>query len=282
MKERYLKKQVRGWYAEAEPPADPPAPAEITIEIDGKPVTKTADDIQSLIASQAAVTQKSQQVSDILAAAAKFNMTPQEFVNQAEGSFAVIQEAIDKGLIDNEGNVLDKKPTKSTEAAPVIPGAPHLQTPEITETLSAAQKALASIQATEKRIENLERDQSHLFKMDLEKKIFEKHPALTQKDVSDVFVSAMNDPEKKGVWHHAETIATAKTAGMQSLREAHAQEFGVNLEEFDANKLKQQDSGGGAAGFAKGKKFSFRKGKRRSEDGVSPKQAMQEFLSQQK
>jgi hypothetical protein len=245
-------------------------PASITVDIDGKQVTKSAEDVQNLIAQQASATQKSQSVAAVLQTAEKYGLSPEDLVQQADGAFAVMSDLIDKGIIDNKGAIIEKK---VDPASPVIPAKdpviPKDQT-GLGSRLDLIEKSLAMLPG---RLDTIERDQTHMIRMDLQRSIQAKHSNLSDDDVSKLFSTAMND-KSKTIWQHAEGLSETKSAGVADLRKQHATEFGVNLDEFDANKLNEKDAEGGAGAVFKGKKFSFKKG----EHSVSPRQATQEFF----
>ena len=244
-------------------------PASITIDVDGVPVTKSAEDVQNLIAQQASATQKSQSVAAVLQTAEKYGLSPEDLVQQADGAFAVMSDLIDKGIIDNKGAIIEKKVDPATTVIPKDPVIPKDQT-GLGSRLDLIEKSLAMLPG---RLDTIERDQTHMIRMDLQRSIQAKHSNLSDDDVSKLFGTAMND-KSKTIWQHAEGLSETKSAGVADLRKQHAKEFGVNLDDFDANKLIEKDAEGGAGAVFKGKKFSFKKG----EESVSPRQATKEFF----
>lgn len=246
-------------------------PASIVVDIDGQQVTKSAEDVQNLIAQQASATQKSQSVAAVLQTAEKYGLSPEDLVQQADGAFAVMSDLIDKGIIDNKGAIIAKKADPGTPApADLQPaGLPKDETGMV-KRLDLIEKSLAMLPG---RLDTIERDQTHMIRMDLQRSIQAKHSNLSDDDVSKLFSTAMND-KSKTIWQHAEGLSETKSAGVADLRKQHASEFGVNLDEFDANKLNEKDAEGGAGAVFKGKKFSFKKG----DESVSPRQATMEFF----
>lgn len=248
-------------------------PANITIEIDGEKVTKSAEDVTNLIAQQASATQKTQQVASVLQAAEKYGLSPEDLVQQADGAFAVMSDLIDKGLIDNTGKIIEKKVEPGTP--PVIdPLKPVLPADDtgLVKRMETIEKSLALLPD---RLGAIERDQTHMIRMDLTDKIKTQHTNLTDDDVTKLFSIAMND-KTKTIWQHAEGLSNVKKSSVADLRKAHAEEFGVDIDKFDANKLNEKDADGGAGVLFKGKKFSFKKGEK---DSISPKQATKEYFS---
>jgi len=151
--------------------------------------------------------------------------------------------------------------------------------------LKSSDKAIASALESigtnfskfEKRLQKTEQMQHDFLRLNLQEKVLEKFPNLDEDDVSRVFGIAANDPLKKGLFEHAKAFEERKVLRNKELEKELAKKWGVNLEAFDENKLKEQGSEGGAATFFKGKKFSFKKG----ENAISPKKAMVEFFKKQ-
>jgi hypothetical protein len=248
-------------------------PAVITVEIDGQQVTKSAEDVQNLIAQQASATQKTQSVAAVLQTAEKYGLSPEDLVQQADGAFAVMSDLIDKGIIDNKGAIIEKKAGDVDPPAgdpPPAQGTLPKDETGLVKRLDLIEKSLAMLPG---RLDTIERDQTHMIRMDLQRSIQAKHSNLSDDDVTKLFSTAMGD-KSKTIWQHAESLSETKNAGVADLRKQHAEEFGINLDEFDANKLNEKDAEGGAAAVFKGKKFSFKKG----EESVSPRQATMEFF----
>jgi len=277
MKKSQHNMSAPGWYTEKDPP-DPTkdAPTSLTIEIDGKQETVTAEDVLNLRAQQASATQKTQTVAAIIQAAEKFGLSPEEYVAQADGAFGVMGNLIDGGVIDNTGNVIKPKapdvigPTLRT----VAPAAPGVSKTE--ERLANLEEVIKSIPG---ELQTLRQDQTYVIRQDLQRQIQAKHPELTDDDVSRVFGTAMNDPEKASVWQHAENFSKAKTTSVAEQRKQFAEEFGINIEQHDENLLRQKSPEGAAAHVIKGKKLSFNVSNK-DKDAITPLTAMKEHLSQ--
>jgi len=250
----------------------------IEIEIDGTKQTLTSEDVVNLKAQQASATQKSQQVASILQAAEKFGMTPEQLLTQAEGAFSVMTDLIDRKLINEKGEILSPAadPPPARPDVPVVP----LDTSTTASELKRIMTTLKGLEAIPDRLKQIENDQSFILRTGLSDKIKARHPELSDEDISRAFAAAMSDPAKKPVWDHAADLSTQKKTLQAQIRADHAKEFGINITEFDENKLMEQ-SGEGASAHFKGKKFSFRKGKRAGENSVSPMEAATEYLNRQ-
>ena len=255
------------------------APAKIEIEIDGKKQSFDAEAVTNLVAQQAGATQKTQEVKEIVDAAAKYNLTPVEYIQQTEGAFAVISKLVDSKIIDDQGNVVEKKKEKEDE---LLPGDKLLVKPLVGEerTNAIVADALKSVvDPLKEGMKILQEDNTKLIRAQLEMQVQGKHPTLSRDDISDLLVVASQDG-KKSLMDHAQEMVERKKVGKAESRAEYAKEFSINLEEFDANKLREDDPGGGAAALYEGKKFSFDSRGKHSKDKnvVSPKIASHGFV----
>jgi len=194
-----------------------------------------------------------------------------------------MSDLIGQGLIDDQGKVVVSKvpvdpPLAITPAvipptnAPLASAQPSMINEDAIGQIVA--KALDDrLTPMQKAIGELDNTQTNMIRTTLGEQIKTKHTDLNDQDISQVFAIAMKD-NTKDLFGHAEVIAAQKKETLDSYRKHYAEEFGVNLDEHDANKLWEQGPQGGAAAVFKGKKFSFKKG----ENSVSPKQAAQDFF----
>lgn len=241
----------------------------LSVEIDGAAKDFNVEDVKNLVSQQASATQKTQQVSAILKACEKFDLDPESFVGQAEGAFSVISDLIEKGLVDEQGTILQKKQGSDDINFSKKTTDKNLDFSE-GKILDLVTKALKPL--TEK-LGVLEQDQTQLTRLRINDSIKSKFKNLEDKDISQLFAIANSDRSKTLV-QHAEELSNKKVVDHSDLRKKFAKEFGVDLTDFDANKLAEQDADGGAGAMFKGKAFSFKKGK----DNVSPRKAMKDFF----
>lgn len=272
-------KENNGWYCAADAEeGDPPLPTTLEIEIDGKKQSFDAEAVTNLVAQQAGATQKTQEVKEIVDAAAKYNLTPVEYIQQTEGAFAVISKLVDSKIIDDQGNVIvvEKKGDLPAGDPPPLPK--PLVGEERTNAIVA--DALKSVvDPLKEGMKVLQEDNTKLIRAQLEMQVQGKHPTLSRDDISDLLVVASQDG-KKNLMDHAQEMVERKKVGKAESRAEYAKEFNINLEEFDANKLREDDPGGGAAALFEGKKFSFDSRGKHSKDKnvVSPKNASHGFV----
>ena len=239
----------------------------LEVEIDGEKKMFTVADVTNLISQQASATQKTQQVSSVLKACEKFGLEPDAFVDQAQGAFSVISDLIEKGLVDEKGNLVEKKGGTGIN----FPSAGNSNAlPAEDKLVGLVAKALEPII---KKLGVLEQDQTQLTRLRISDSVKGKFKNLEDTDISKLFAVAGND-RSKTLMQHAEEISKQKVKEHSNLRGEFAKEFGVDLTRFDANKLNEQSADGGAGALFQGKKFSFKK----KEGAITPKEATAEYL----
>ena len=259
------------------------------IEVDGKDYS--IEDVQNLVKLGASATQKMQEVAGIKAAAEKYGVDIETYLGQAEGAFGVMSQLIADKVIDEKGDriktVPAKEPAKDDSDGGVdldklfnLPGGDTSGLKGADKITAIIAKALGpqldAMKQLGDRVAAVDKTQGDMIRLNLEEKVTTKFPNLKSSDVSQVFGAAMQD-RSKSLWEHAEAASKAKASDVNLLRGEHAKEFGVNLEKFDENKLKEQEAGGGAGVLFKGKKFSFNP-KKGDEETVSPRQAAAEYI----
>lgn len=238
----------------------------------------TPSDVENLLSDVSKAAQKQEQLSGVLATCEKYGITPEDFVQNAEGAFAALNSLIKEGVVDEHGNPKAKEPPKKEEKSDEGGLDKDLdegggKKPPGKD--AAVMKALDGIKGDlDKRLAGIEETQTGLIKQNFQDRLMRKHDGLTLDDTEAIFATAMND-RTKTLWQHAEDYMGGKKLKDAELRKKYATEFGVNLEEFDANKLDEADGKGGAAIIAEGKKFSFKK---KGDKFVSPLKASQEYM----
>ncbi len=265
-------------------------PASIEIELEGgEKKTMSAEDVGNLYAQQAGATKATQTAAEVVAAAKKYNLSVEDYVSHAEGAFAIGAKLVEDGIIDEQGEIIEKKkpePGKKITVAPKLDeqvAGLDAETIANLKTLGTVTKALEGVN---ERMGSLEEDQASLIRGNLQGALKTKHKELNDDDCSKIFGISMED-RKKSLWDHAKDFVVKKKVATGETRATYAKEFGIeNLEEWDANKLKEQDTGGGAAMLVEGKKVMFGSRKARlgkkDADVVTPKAAMIEYMRKQK
>lgn len=255
----------------------------ITVRIGEESKTLTADDVKGLLEKEASVTQKAQSVAEVMKAADRYGLTPEEFLLQSEGAFRTMANLMDHGVIDKTGKIItESKPkdegakNRGNQSLGGNQGGSGNQTDDV---LSIVKQAMGDVLGpVTKRMEQLESDQDNLIRLDFERQLMKAHPNLDKDDVSRIFATASHD-RKKTLFDHAADYAADKDKKLNSMKAEWAKEMGIDLEQ--ANRLKEMGSEGGASALIKGKKVKFGASSK-DPNVVSPLKAAREFLARQR
>jgi hypothetical protein len=238
----------------------------------------TSNDVQNMLTQLHGNTQTVQKVGNILAACERYGLDPEQFLAQAEGAWTVVGNLVQDGVIDRQGKLVKKTPSRDEfSGGGNVPTDDQNLTPDAKFLKETLGQVRATMEGFGSKMKEMEEVQTSMLRNSFHERIKSAHRELSDDDVSRVFALAMRD-KTKTLFQHAQAAAIHKRGIMAELRKAHAEEFGVNLDEFDQNKLHMQDPKGAAVARFGGKKFSFKKGK----DAVTPKEAMLEYFKQVK
>jgi len=249
-----------------------------------------ADDVKNLFDQNSDLTKKTEDLANVSKAIERYGTDPDTYLSNAEAAFGVMTELIGKGVIDDKGNVIKGKTAGDGSGSGDNSGGDFSQGSNQDDIFKGdkVSKIVAKVVETKlgglvKQVEELTSGQAGLFRTQLKTTIQGKFPSFSNEDVSRLFGIASANPGKD-LWTHAEEMAEKKKTGEQSSREKYAKEFGVNLESFDENQLREQNADGGSVALFPGKDFKFSKRARRlgAKDSVSPKEAMIAHMKAQK
>jgi hypothetical protein len=217
----------------------------------------------------------------------KYNLDPEGLVANADGAFALVSKLIEEGVIDASGKILVKKggelkePDKHRDSGDLdLDALLKGDTKGLTGDAKLAAIVAKAIEPTMKNlgrtIDEITTVQTGMLRNQWENRILKDYPNLTTDDVRKVFSEAAVKP-KMGLLEIAKGISDTKSTEGEALRKKHAAEFGINLEEFDANKLGEKGSAGGAAVMFQGKGFTLSK-RRVGKDLLDPSKATKEYF----
>jgi len=261
------------------------------------------EDVQKIVSGRdemaerlTAITGESAKLKVVKDFMTKFNLDPETLVANADGAFSLVNQLIEDGVIDTSGKVLvrkgepEKKVPKGDEGkdddstlGDILKGLSDTKGLKGEDKIAAiVAKAIAAdptLRTAMKGIEEVTMVQTNMLRSQWENKFIGAYPNLTTDDVRRVFSEAAQRP-KEGLMEIAKGVSEAKSKVEGELRKKIAAEFGVNLEEFDANKLKEKGSAGGAAVMFQGKGFTLSK-RRENKDRIDPEKATREYLRKQ-
>lgn len=260
-------------------PAKGNAATSMTMDIDGEQKTFTPEDVKNLVAQQASATQKTQDVAAIIKLAAKHEIPVTDFANQVDGLFGRVSELMEKGIIDENGELIASKPTPG---APVIPDNPpvdfgNIADAKLEQVVQAALKPMQdSVAKMQEGYDKIQSNSAMFLKTQVRGEIQKAHDGLSDQDADNIIERSLNDTSKT-LDQHIEKYKTTKKDYDTSQAEFYAKEYGLvkdgaDFNKWNENRLQEQDSkGGGFAGLVKGLKLSFKKG----EGNIDPRKAME-------
>lgn len=248
-------------------------------------------DVENLISQVSSFTEKQSELSDVLATCEKYGITPKDFVLNAEGAFAAMNELIKQGVVNERGELVQKAnpktPPKDDDDGDEDEGKNLLELLKGkkgekeggSKAMDVIQKALQPLTKTfEDKLSELESLQTSLIRQSFADRLIRKYggDGLTEADTDIIFEKAMKD-RSKDLDQHTKAFLEEKKNVHQKQREDFAKEFGIDLKKHDENKLKEKGGGPGGGVFPQfeGKKFSLR---HKGEGFVSPRAAATEYF----
>ncbi len=252
-----------------------------TLEIDGKQYG--VDDIKNLQAQQASATQKTQEVAAIKKHIDGLGLTVEEYVAESERVYGGVAELVRDGIIDEkliavpvvEDPNKGKGPAQPFDWGNMGGGGGNDVKPD------AGSKAMESINTQLKgqneTIKQLQENNAMLLRVSIAGQIVRDNEDLSQAD-AEYIIDASTSDSSKSMSDHIAAYKDRRSKVNSDQEVKFAKKFGINIEEFNANQLKEQNAKGGAGGTFQGKKFMFGRRKKKGDDSVTPKNAMISFI----
>jgi len=268
----------------------------IQIQVGGETKTFTPQEIATVLEKAGNLERTVEQLSGFQKVITQYGIGPDEYLRNSEAAFAIANSLIEQGIIDQQGNIIKKGPGDQPkgESFKFTPGGDaggggNKQLEVIANTLTKLTQQVTS----------LEEGQSNIYRRNIKRDVQATYPNLEDEDISKLLATAQRD-RSKGFWAHAEELSKQKEVTTKQMEKTHVKstiealvKAGIipegkvdlsKLDEFDLNKLKEQDPSGGAPVW-EGKKFIF--GSRRRKLGShgtdvakfsSPAEAMHELF----
>ena len=268
----------------------PGAGDSITVNIDGEDKQFTPAELTTAINKTGALEKTVSNLSGFQKVLTRYGIGAEEYLQNSESALALANALIEKGVIDQQGNIIEKKPDSGTPPVKsIIPGVPDTGVAKKIGTIEKALLALGS------KMETIQEGQSSLYRRNVAADVRDAHPNLDDSDVSKLLATASAD-KSKDFWEHAEAASKAKAATVATQTNAIAKTTietlvkagiikadAVDMDKFDLNTLQEQDPSGGAPVY-EGKKFMFGSRMRRlgkkAKGFVAPSESMKEMLDQ--
>lgn len=236
--------------------------ASVVVEIDGKQHTLTEEALKGLVGKGDEYSRLKDQVTPFQNVLTKYGVDAKDYISNAEASFALANTLIEKGIIDQQGNILEKK-AAPTAVTPITFGGGGNRD-------SGADKAiLDALAKVTERLDTVESGQSQIWQKTLEADVKAAYSNLNGGDVTKILAKAKAD-RSKSFWGHAATMSQEKASVEKEEKTGTAKEViallvkagivpdgQIDLATLDLDKLKEQDLATKPSAFA-GKKFVFK------------------------
>jgi hypothetical protein len=265
--------------------------AGVEIEIGGEKRKLTAEDVKAMATKVAELEEARKKLEPFVQTLGRYGIDTEEYLRNSEASFVVMNQLIEKGVIDEQGNLVEKK--GGQQAAPV-PQVPNVDgSGKLPREMQVVLNALGKV--TE-RLDTLEESQSVIYRRNLEADVQSKFSNLESEDVTKLLAKAKAD-RGKSLWEHAKVMSEEKEGRKAQEKTTLAKEvLGVlikagivpegklDLEKLDLSALAKKDSKNDPPSY-EGKKFLFSNRKKVLKDrGVdvskfsNPADAMKELV----
>ena len=250
----------------------------VMLEIDGKQFG--VDDVKNLQAQQASATQKTQEVAAIKKHIDGLGMTVDDYVSEAERVYGGVAELVRNGIIDEKLTAVPiaQDPIKQKDDTQPFDwgnmGGGNDVKPDV--STKAMESINTQLKGQNETIKQLQENNAMLLRVSIAGQIVRDNEDLSQADAEYIIDASTSNPNKS-MSDHIVAYKDRRSKVNSDQEAKFAEKYNINIEDFNANKLKEQDAKGGAGGTFKGKKFMF--GRRKVEGSVTPKKAMVEYMS---
>lgn len=242
----------------------------VAIKIGEETKVFKAEDVAHVLEKSGKLEKTVESLSNFQKVLTQYGVNSDEYLRNSEAAFALANSLIQKGVIDEQGNIIEKKGGGGgeEEKKKFFAAGGDTGTSKQLEVIAKALQTLGS------KVEQIEEGQSNLFRRNISRDVKALHPNLNDDDVSKLLAKAQAD-KTKGFWDHTQVFAQEKTAGEKAQKQVVVKEVveiltkagiipegKVDLAKLDLNALKEQ-SPEGAPPVYEGKKFMFTSRKRR-------------------
>jgi len=221
----------------------------------------------------------------------QYGINPEEYLRNSEASFALMNQLIEQGVIDEQGNVVEKK------APGVVPPTIPI-TPDEGKVAKSTQVVLDALTKVGERINKLEDGQSNIYRRNISRDVKAVYSNLSDNDVSEALAKAQSD-RSINFWDHVKVMSEAKKVEESQVALTHAKntisllvkagvldEGKIDLEKLDLAALDKIDPKNEPPVY-EGKKFMFASRQRKlgqlgKGEYALPADGMKEMLEKRK
>jgi len=267
----------------------------IQVQVGEELMTFTPEQVVQAVTKAGSLEKTVEGLSGFQKVLTQYGVGADEYVRNSEAAFAIANSLIEQGIIDEQGNVVQKKTEPAPRPSEGNLGFKFLQgDTKPSKELEVIAAALKTIGA---RVEKLDEGQANIYRRNIKRDVQAIHPDLDDSDISKLLATAQHD-KSKNFWDHAEALAGVKSANIKQTEKSYVKstietlikigaikEGTIDLEKLDSldlNSLKESDPSGGAPIY-EGKKFMFqsrrrRLGKKQTEGFSSPSEVTHEMF----
>ena len=228
--------------------AEDTKPAE-SLEIDGS--TYTVDDVKNLKAQQASATQKTQEVAAVMKHINSLDMSVDDYVLESERVYGGVARLVRDGVIDEKLSVMRRVPEKppgddQTFDWNNLSVGGEKPKPNVGD---AAMKSINDkMDSQNTTINQLQKNNAMLLRVAIASKMISEHDDLTQDDAQHIIDISTSDQSKK-IHEHIDEYRGKRKKMTSDIEAEVVKKYNINVEEFNANQLREQDAKGGAGGI---------------------------------
>ena len=147
--------------------------SQIVVELNGEQKTFTSEEIKGLAGKATEADRLNQQFAPFSKVLTQYGVSPEDYLRNSEGSFALVNQLIEAGVIDDQGNILKKESNASKGEKNVV---------NVDLTKSGGNKEteviLKALKGMSDRLEQLEDGQSGIYRRNIENDVKQRHSNL--------------------------------------------------------------------------------------------------------
>lgn len=269
------------------------SPTQIQITIGDETKIMSAEEVTLAVSKAGELEATNAQFAGFKKVLIQYGINPEEYLRNSEASFALMNQLIEQGVIDEEGKVIEKKIKDALPGVPVIPVIPDEE-----KVAKSTQVVLDALTKVGERMTKLEDGQSNIHRRNISRDVKAVYSNLSDDDVSKALAKAQGD-RSVDFWDHVKVVSEEKTAKEGQVALTHAkdtikllvkvgalEEGKVDLEKLDLAALEKFDPKD-TPPVHEGKKFMFgsrqrKLGKTKDGEFTLPGDGMKEMLDSRK
>jgi len=269
-------------------------PTQIEVKVGDETKVLSADEVTIALSKAKDLDAMKEDYAPFSKVLTQYGINLDEYLRNSEASFALMNQLIEQGVIDEQGNVIEKKAGEPKPTPPLVIPAKGAEG----DPTRASQVVLDALTKIGDRMTALEEGQSNIYRRNIARDVKALHPNLDDGDISKLLAKAQSD-RSKSFWDHVEVAAGEKTVREGQVALTHAKstiellvkagvipEGKVDLEKLDLAALEKQDKAK-LPPVHEGKKFMFgsrqrKLGKTGDDEYTLPGDAMKEMLDKQR